>query len=239
VILFPAIDILGGKAVRLYQGDYGQATVYNEDPGNVAAEFASAGAEWIHVVDLDAAKAGKPVNLEVIRGLCLAASIPVQVGGGIRTMVDAEAILNAGASRVILGSVLAKSPQLAADMLANLGERAVAGIDARDGRVAVEGWVESSDLEATALVKLMSERGATRFIVTDIATDGSMTGPNMKFLSEVLAATSAKVIASGGTGTLDHLKMLKDQLPSLEGVIVGKAIYEGTVSVSDGISVLR
>lgn len=221
--------------MRLLRGDYGQQTVYSHDPVSVARSFEAEGADVIHVVDLDAAKTGELKNLEHVTAIARSVGIPVEVGGGIRNLEAAEKVLEAGAARVVCGTALVKDPELAARMLDSLGERVVAGIDARNGRMATEGWTEQSDRTAVDLAKWVESLGGRRIILTDIDRDGVLSGPNLELLAEVAAAVDIPVIQSGGVGTLDHVREIQAQALA-EGVIIGKAIYEGRFSVSEAVA---
>lgn len=235
MLILPAIDIRGGKCVRLVQGDYAQETVYDDDPVAVAQGFVEQGAEWIHIVDLDGAKAGKPVNLDIVERIVKQTSAKVELGGGIRSLESANQVLNRGIARVIFGSRLVSNRAESADLFLELGERAVAGIDARNGKVSVTGWTEDSELDALDLAKELEEAGAKRFIVTDIATDGMLSGPNLQMLAEFSGALTGHVIASGGVSSLEDLKSINAIQPPVEGAIVGKAIYERRLTVQQAI----
>lgn len=234
MLILPAIDIIGGRCVRLTQGDYARETVYADDPSSVARSFYEAGAKWIHVVDLDGAKAGSPVNLATIERIVSSVSCSVEVGGGVRDFASVNALLSIGVARVIVGTKIVKEPDWAAELFSQYGDRVVAGIDARDKMAAVAGWTEGSTISALELAQRVSSQGCQRIILTDIATDGAFTGPNLDLLREVAGGASIPVIASGGVSCLadvEALAAMKD--PSVEGVIIGKAIYEGRVSLAD------
>lgn len=235
MIVFPAIDLMGGQAVRLTQGAFDAAKVYNADPVAQAVAFAEAGAEWIHLVDLDGAKAGHPVHLEVLRGIAEATGLPVQFGGGLRTSADMEAALAAGANRVIVGTRLTQDLDFAASLFAQFGERLVAGLDARNGEVATHGWQEGSGQSILDLARSLVERGATRFIYTDIARDGVLGGPDLSGTVALHDATGVPVIASGGVAELSDLEHIA--ATNLEGVIVGKALYEGRFRLEEALVV--
>lgn len=240
MLILPAIDLIDGQCVRLRQGDYAETTLYHEDPLEVAKSFAEQGAEWLHLVDLDGAKAGKPhvKNLAVLKAIRDAGfGLKIEFGGGVRTELDLMTTLATGADRVVLGSMLTKSPEVARECF-KLGESVVAGIDARDGRVAVQGWTEDSELDALDLAKEFEAAGAQRFIVTDIATDGMLQGPNLEMLTRFATALPGKVIASGGVSNLEDLQAIK-RIGGVEGTIVGKAIYEGRFSVAQAIDSVR
>ena len=229
MLIIPAIDIRGGKCVRLFQGDYRKETVYGEDPAEQALRWEKEGAHIIHLVDLDGAKEGHPVNLEAVRNICASVDIPCEIGGGIRTEQDAELLFKAGVSRVILGTVACENPELAGRFVKTFGpEKVVVGIDARNGRVAVRGWLETSGIEAGALAVKMAECGVSRIIFTDIATDGAFTGPSLKPTGALCRLVpSCRIIASGGVSCAeDAAKLAALKLPNLEGVIVGKALYD-------------
>lgn len=228
--IYPAIDLLAGKCVRLVHGDYDSSKVYGEDPGAMAATFREQGAEWIHAVDLDGAKAGEPVNMAAIEAI-VACGLPVQVGGGIRNEASIERMLELGVRRVILGSVLVRDAEFARRAFERFGEQIVAGIDAKNGLVATQGWLETSSTTAGDLAKQMVDAGARLFVFTDIGRDGTLAGPNLEALSEFMEAAGVPVIASGGVGEESDIGLLRAMTPAPEGVIVGKAIYEGRVNL--------
>jgi phosphoribosylformimino-5-aminoimidazole carboxamide ribotide isomerase len=234
--LFPAIDLRGGRAVRLQQGDYAQETVYGDDPVAIARSFADAGASWIHVVDLDAARTGVPTNRPVVAAIAAAVAgrARVQSGGGVRTVADAEELARAGVARVVMGSAAVVDPSLV-DAAARVVPVAV-GLDHRRGDLALHGWTEQSGVGVTdALGRFPA---AAAFIITDIARDGMLTGPDLDGLRAAVAATATPVVASGGVGSLDDLRALRE-VAGLGGVIVGKAIYEGRFDVAAALAVLR
>jgi phosphoribosylformimino-5-aminoimidazole carboxamide ribotide isomerase len=239
VILYPAIDIRGGKAVRLLQGDYARETTYDADPVDAAKRWAEEGAEFLHVVDLDGAKVGEPRNLESVRRIAAAVGCPIQVGGGLRDTESVAAILDAGAERVVIGTAALRDPEFLAEALAQHGDRVVVSVDARDGKVALAGWLEASDVDVAAAVGELGERGVSRFLCTAIEVDGTMEGPALGELSRIAAATDARVIASGGVGEISHLEALtKLSAPNLEGAIVGRALYENRFTVRQAIEAL-
>jgi phosphoribosylformimino-5-aminoimidazole carboxamide ribotide isomerase len=240
VILYPAIDIRSGHAVRLTQGDYARETPYDADPVDAALRWAGEGAEFLHVVDLDGAKAGEPRNLDAIERISAAVSCPIQVGGGLRDPGSVQAVLAAGAERVVIGTAALRNREFLDEMLVQHGERVVVSVDTRGGRVALQGWTEASEEEAVETVAALGERGVARFLCTAIEVDGTMEGPATGLLSEIAAATGAKVIASGGVGDLSHLEALAREMPSnVEGAIVGRALYERRFTVAEGIKALR
>ncbi|CAA7613463.1 1-(5-phosphoribosyl)-5-((5-phosphoribosylamino)methylideneamino) imidazole-4-carboxamide isomerase [Candidatus Terasakiella magnetica] len=238
MILFPAIDLKDGACVRLKLGLMEDATVFNTDPGAQARDFAEAGAEWIHVVDLNGAFAGKPVNAAAVEAILKAVSVPVQLGGGIRDMATIEAWLERGIRRVILGTVALKDPQLVKDACKRFPGRVAVGIDAKGGKVAVEGWAETSDITVLDLALKFEDAGVAAIIYTDIDRDGVLAGPNVAATAALAAAIKTPVIASGGVSSLDDLRALK-AYPKLEGVISGRAIYDGRIDVKAAIALLK
>ncbi len=240
MILYPAIDIRGGQAVRLTQGDYERETAYDADPVDAAKRWAGEGAEILHVVDLDGAKAGEPQNLEAIGRIAAAVECPIQAGGGLRDAESVAAVLGAGAERVVIGTAALRDPELLAAALEAHGDRVVVSVDARDGKVSLAGWTETSDVDVAEAVADLGERGVSRFLCTAIEVDGTMEGPALGELDRIAAATQAKIIASGGVGTLAHLEALaRDAAPNVEGAIVGRALYERKFTVAQAIAALQ
>jgi phosphoribosylformimino-5-aminoimidazole carboxamide ribotide isomerase len=240
VILYPAIDIRGGRAVRLLQGDYERETAYDADPVDAAKRWAGEGAEFLHVVDLDGAKAGAPQNLEAVRRIAAAVDCPIQVGGGLRDAESLASVLEGGAERVVIGTAALRDPAFLAEALEVHGERVVVSVDARDGKVALAGWTEAGEEEVVEAVAELSSRGVARFLCTEIEVDGTMEGPALDELNRIAAATRAQVIASGGVGDLSHLEALtREAAPNIEGAIVGRALYERRFTVAQGIAALR
>jgi phosphoribosylformimino-5-aminoimidazole carboxamide ribotide isomerase len=233
MIIFPAIDLMGGQVVRLEQGKKDVRTTYGSDPVAVARDFQAQGAQALHVVDLDGAFSGVPQNLAVVAQIVAALDIPVELGGGLReeqTLADA---LSTGVARVILGTRACESLEFVARMVARFGgEKIAAGIDAKDGKVAVKGWTEQSEQLAVPLARELEKAGVGLLIYTDIATDGMFTGPNYPALQELLAAVRTPVIASGGVGTVDHIRKLRE-IPNLYGAIVGKALYDRKFTLAE------
>ncbi|NJL98533.1 MAG: 1-(5-phosphoribosyl)-5-[(5-phosphoribosylamino)methylideneamino]imidazole-4-carboxamide isomerase [Synechococcaceae cyanobacterium SM2_3_2] len=226
--VIPAIDLLGGQCVRLYQGDYAQAETVGADPLTQAQQWADQGATRLHVVDLDGAKSGDPVNHAVIGQIAQQLSIPVQVGGGIRSVAGAESLLSAGVSQVIVGTLAVEEPELLAQLCQQFPGQIIVGIDARDGWVATRGWIETSRIRATDLVEQVAQLGAVSIIYTDIQRDGTLQGPNLAQLRAVAQVSGIPVIASGGIGSLtDLLSLLTLEPLGVTGVIVGKALYAG------------
>jgi phosphoribosylformimino-5-aminoimidazole carboxamide ribotide isomerase len=240
VILYPAIDIRGGQAVRLLQGDYERETTYDADPVDAAKRWADEGAEYLHVVDLDGAKAGESRNLDAVRRIAAAVECPIQVGGGLRDADSVGAVLDAGAERVVIGTAALRDPEFLDAMLTAHGDRVVVSVDARDGRVALEGWTAAGKESVVEAVAALSEKGVARFLCTAIEVDGTMEGPAFDQLAEIASATSSQIIASGGVGSLSHLESLAQLgAPNIDGAIVGRALYEHRFTVADGIVALR
>lgn len=240
MILYPAIDIRGGQAVRLLQGDYEQETVYDADPVEAAKRWSGEGARYLHVVDLDGAKAGRPQNLAAIERVADAVPCPIQVGGGLRDSKSVREVLDAGAERVVIGTAAMRDPEFLDAMLEAYGDRVVVSVDARDGKVALEGWTAAGGERVVEAVAALGERGVARFLCTAIEVDGTMEGPAVGQLGEIAAATGAKVIASGGVGELAHLESLAREAPAnVEGAIVGRALYERRFTVSEANAALR
>jgi len=232
MIFFPAIDLKDGQCVRLLRGEMDAATVFNDDPGAQAAAFEAQGCRWLHVVDLNGAFAGKPVNADAVQAILSAVSVPVQLGGGIRDMETIAFWLDAGIRRTILGTVAVRDSDLVRQACREFPGRIALGIDAKDGRVAVEGWAEVSELAALELAKRFEDAGAAAIIYTDISRDGAMQGANVAATVELARAVSIPVIASGGVATMDDLAALaKDGAGLLEGVISGRAVYDGAIDV--------
>ena len=239
MILFPAIDIRGGRAVRLIQGDYDRETSYDDDPVVAARRWVDNGARWLHIVDLDGAKAGEPVNLEHVRRIVAAVNVPVQLGGGLRDSKKVEEAISSGAERVVLGTAAVRDPEMAGAIAAAHGNRVVASVDARSGKVAAEGWTEDSDLGTTEVIAELTRRGLRRFVYTPVEVDGLMEGPDLDSLREVAAATEGEVIYSGGVGSLEDLRAVAGLgLDNVEGVIVGRALYEQRFSVAEARAAL-
>ena len=239
--LYPAIDLKDGACVRLRRGEMEDATHYSDDPGAQARMFAEAGCRHIHVVDLNGAFAGRSTNIPAIESIVKATSLPVQLGGGIRDMAAIERWLEAGVSRVILGSVAVKDPELVRQAARAFPGRIVAGIDARQGRVATEGWAEVSELEANDLALRMEDAGVAAVIFTEITRDGMLAGLDLEQTADMARRLSIPVIASGGVGTLEHLKALRDvarDVPGISGAIVGRALYDGRIALKDALDVL-
>ncbi|MED4534029.1 1-(5-phosphoribosyl)-5-[(5-phosphoribosylamino)methylideneamino]imidazole-4-carboxamide isomerase [Metabacillus fastidiosus] len=239
-IIYPAIDMRGGKCVRLLQGDYNKETVYGDSPFDMAKQFSDAGASWIHMVDLDGAKEAKLVNHQYVLDVAKKLPSKVQIGGGIRTEEAVDFYLENGVDRVILGSAAISNPDFVKKMLSKYGEKIAIGIDAKDGYVSTEGWLNTSNVKATDLGKELAAAGAEVFIFTDIATDGMLSGPNVKAVVEMAEATGKEVIASGGVSSLQDLKTLAEyREKGVQGAIVGKAIYTNQFTVQEALKEVK
>lgn len=241
MIIFPAIDIRGGKCVRLIKGDFNQETVFSDRPEIMAKKWQDEGGKYLHLVDLDGALAGKSQNLATVEMILKTVDIPVELGGGIRTMENIETVLDMGVSRVILGSVAVKNPQLVKDACKKYGsERIVVGIDAKDGIVAVDGWGVSGNVEAKELAKKMALGGVKHIIYTDISRDGTLSGVNAQATAEIALYSGVKVVASGGVSSIEDIKLLKQyEADGIEGVIVGKSIYTGSLSLPEALKIAK
>ena len=233
--IYPAIDIKDGNCVRLLRGSFDNVTVYGDNPAQMAKKWESLGGEYIHVVDLDGALKGHGVNAQAIKKICQSVSVPVQTGGGIRTMDDIKAKLDCGISRVIIGTKAVSDADFVKKAIETYGDKIVIGIDAKNGMVATEGWEKTSDFTAVEFGKKMAELGAKTIIYTDIATDGTLMGPNVAAMKEMAAATGIDVIASGGIGNIHHIKSLIGT--GVEGVITGRALYTGDLDLTEAIRV--
>ena len=235
MIIYPAIDIKDGKCVRLFQGDFSKTTVYSADPVEVALKWQSQGAEYIHIVDLDGALTGSPQNLPVIKNIIGKLKIPIQVGGGIRTLETGNIILNAGAARIIMGTSAVKTPDILEQAVNQFGNKLAVGVDAKNKKVAVEGWGETSELLALDFINTMENTGVKTIIYTDISKDGTLKGPDIKGIKEIILNTSINIIASGGVGTLQDLIKLKDL--GVSGAIVGKALYADSFTLEEALEI--
>jgi phosphoribosylformimino-5-aminoimidazole carboxamide ribotide isomerase len=234
--VIPAIDLLDGKCVRLVQGDYGRSQVFDENPAAVAQQWVEQGATWLHLVDLDGAKVGHPVNQGAIATIVRSTDVPVQVGGGLRDRQSVADLLTLGVRRVILGTVAVEQPELVAQLCQEFPGQIVVGIDARNGKVATRGWLETSEVEAIALAQQMANYGAAAIIYTDIYRDGTLQGPNYSALRELAEAIAIPVIASGGVSSVtDLLSLLALEPLGVTGVIVGRALYTGDVSLREAV----
>jgi phosphoribosylformimino-5-aminoimidazole carboxamide ribotide isomerase len=237
MLIYPAIDLLNGRCVRLRQGDYSQETVFSDDPAAVVRKWVELGADRIHVVDLDGAKAGKPVNGPVIRKIVEAAGVPVQLGGGLRTDADLDAAFDWGVRWAVLGTRALQSPEWVRTAAQRFPHKIVLGVDAKNGFVATEGWLQVSKVKAVELAQQVSDSPLAAVVYTDIAKDGMMSGPNFDALVEMQAAIPLPVIASGGVCTLDHVRRLMAE--GIPGCIIGRALYEGSLDLAAALDLTR
>lgn len=237
MLIFPAIDIRDGKCVRLFKGDFAQETVFSDKPEEMAAKWEAQGGKFLHLVDLDGALAGESKNLPVVKKILETVNIPVELGGGIRTMENIDEVLALGVQRVILGSVAVKNPELVKTACAKYGDRVVVGIDAKDGIVAVDGWGVSGNVEVTALAKEMAAAGVKTIIYTDIARDGTLSGVNVEATAKLARESGIKIVASGGVSNIEDIKaLLPYEKDGIEGVIVGKSIYTGSLDLKEAVA---
>ncbi len=235
--LIPAIDLIDGKCVRLYQGDYSKETVYADDPVQVALRWESLGASRIHIVDLDGARSGQPDNIKVVERIVNAVQVPVQMGGGVRTLDSARRIIEAGVHRVMLGTVAVRDPDIVRAACAELGSEAVVvAVDSKDGRVAVSGWTSASDIQATDLVASMMEAGVQAFLCTDISRDGTLTGPNYSLMSELVQVAGSGIIAAGGIASTNHLQRLAKT--GVRAAVIGKALYTADINLPEALAAI-
>jgi phosphoribosylformimino-5-aminoimidazole carboxamide ribotide isomerase len=238
VILLPAVDIRDGKAVRLRQGHFDDETVYADDPLEAARSFVEAGARFLHVVDLDGAREGEPVNLHHVERITADLNVPVELGGGLRSIASIRRALKAGAARVVLGTAAFTDPELLDEALSAFTSRILVGVDVRDGRVSVSGWTRSTQTSGEDAIRLMQQRGVTRFVYTNVDRDGMLEGPDLDEVRRVGESVRGRFLYSGGIGSLDDLRALRDlRLVNLAGVISGKALYEGRFGVAEGQAV--
>lgn len=239
MILYPAIDLKDGKAVRLYKGEMEQATVFNDDPEAQAMEFVTAGCEWLHLVDLNGAFAGEPVNAAPVEAILAQTRVPAQLGGGIRDMATIERWLSKGLARVILGTVAVENPALVREAARAFPGQVAVGIDARNGRVATKGWAHETDVMVTDLARSFEDAGVAAIIYTDINRDGAMQGPNIEATAALAHAVSIPVIASGGVSSLADLIALRDCGAALNGAISGRALYDGALDLRQALAALK
>ncbi len=238
MLIFPAIDIRGGKCVRLLKGDFARETVFSDDPAAMARKWQQQGAQFLHLVDLDGALAGKSQNLATVRAILSVVTIPVELGGGIRTMANIDEVLALGVRRIILGSVAVHDPDLVKAACAKYGNRVVVGIDAKDGIVAVDGWGVSGNVQVGTLAKAMAEAGVRTIIYTDIARDGTLEGVNVEATARLARESGVQIVASGGVKSVEDIRALKAyEKDGIEGVIVGKSIYMGTLDLQEAIEI--
>lgn len=237
MIIYPAIDIMDGKCVRLQQGKFDQLKIYSNDPSEIAKKWEAEGARFLHVVDLNGAAAGRPVNLEAIEKLVRSVHIPVQIGGGIRNILSIEQMFDLGVKRVVLGTTVITSPELVAEACLNFGaQNIVAAVDVYQGKVSVSGWREKTSYKAIEIAQELSLLGLKKLIYTDIASDGMLGGVNLKAVQNLIKSVDISVIVSGGVSTIDDIRKLKRfEEMGVEGIIVGKALYEGTITLKEAI----
>jgi len=232
--IIPAVDIRGGRCVRLYQGNYEQETVFNDDPVAAALVWRSQGARWLHIVDLDGAVGGQPRNMDVVRQMTTKTDLLVELGGGIRQEKVAEDLLHQGVSRIVLGTAAIEDRELVTRLCQRFGEAVAVGLDARDGKIAIRGWKKSTIVEVLQLSREMVTAGAGRFIYTDIERDGTLTGPNFDMIERLIAETNVPIIVAGGISGLDHLQRISKL--GAEGAIIGKALYTGDINLREAIN---
>ena len=238
--IIPAIDLLGGKCVRLRQGNYKEVTEFNEDPIEQALLWEAQGAKRLHLVDLDGAKTGHPFNDLVIKEIRKKINIPIQIGGGIRTSRRAEDLINLGINKVILGTLAIENPETVEKLSEKNPNKVVVGIDAKEGKIATRGWINQSKTNASDLIKRFSQTKVAAFICTDISTDGTLQGPNLSFLSEMASISNTPVIASGGIGNIgDILSILPLEEKGISGIILGRALYDGTLDLAEAIRITQ
>lgn len=235
--IFPAIDLLGGKAVRLYKGDYNQVTVYSDNPPNLCTSFENAGAKYLHIVDLDGAKTGETPNIDVVRAIVSSTSLFTEIGGGIRSMETVKRYIDAGVDRVILGTAAVTDPDFLASALKNYGSKIAVGVDIKDGMVAIKGWTEKSELSPEEFCKTLAKMGVKTIICTDISKDGAMMGTNLDLYKRLSSSLDIDIVASGGVSTIDDVKRLR--LMDLYGCIIGKAYYTGAINLTEAIEVAK
>ncbi|MFV2052154.1 1-(5-phosphoribosyl)-5-[(5-phosphoribosylamino)methylideneamino]imidazole-4-carboxamide isomerase [Aliiroseovarius sp. YM-037] len=239
MILYPAIDLKDGNCVRLYKGEMDQATVFNDNPAAQARAFQDAGCEWLHLVDLNGAFAGEPVNGAAVEAILAQTNVPAQLGGGIRDMKTIETWLNRGLARVILGTVAVEEPDLVRTAAKAFPGQVAVGLDARNGLVATRGWAEETDIHVTDLARSFEDAGVAAIIYTDIDRDGAMQGPNVAATAALANAVSIPVIASGGVSSLDDLRALKSCGAPLDGAISGRALYDGAIDLGEALALLK
>ena len=235
--VIPAIDLIDGRCVRLYQGDYSRETVYSDDPVEVALRWERLGARRIHVVDLDGARAGSPQNLDVIRRIADKVRLPVQMGGGVRTIESVREVLDSGVDRVMLGTVAVRDPDIVTSACERFGsDSVIVAIDSRDGNVAVSGWTDGSETSATDLIRLMMDAGVRTFLCTDISRDGTLTGPDYDLMRSLVAIAGNGVIAAGGIASISHLTKLASI--GVGGAVIGRALYTGDIDLAEAVSAI-
>jgi phosphoribosylformimino-5-aminoimidazole carboxamide ribotide isomerase len=237
VNLYPAIDIRGGRCVRLIEGDFARETAYDADPTDAARRWVDAGTEWLHVVDLDGAVEGTPVNRDAVKRIRAAVAVPMQLGGGLRTLTDLEDLFAAGIDRAILGTVALRDPELVISAVARWGDRIAVALDARDGKLATDGWLGQTEARAVEVAQKLATAKVRHFIFTDISRDGTLAGPNLESLGELVQAVEAGVIASGGISSLKDIEAAAQSGAS--GAIIGRALYDGRIGLAEAITATR
>lgn len=237
MIVYPAIDIRGGRCVRLVEGDFSRETAYDADPVVAAERWVAAGAEWLHVVDLDGALEGTPINGSVVARIRAAVEVSIQLGGGMRLLTDVATALGAGVDRVALGTVALRDPELVISAVERWGDRVAVALDARDGRLATDGWLGQTDSRAVEVAERLARAGVKHFIFTDISRDGTLSGPNLDSLRELVETVDADMIASGGIAALDDIRAVAEA--GATGVIVGRALYDGRIDLAEAIAWAR
>jgi phosphoribosylformimino-5-aminoimidazole carboxamide ribotide isomerase len=237
VILYPAIDIRGGRCVRLIEGDFARETAYDADPSAAARRWVEAGAEWLHVVDLDGAVEGTPINRMAVERIRATVDVPMQLGGGLRTLADLETVFVAGIDRAILGTVALRDPELVISAVARWGDRIAVALDARNGRLATDGWLGQTETRAIQVAQKLAKAKVRHFIFTDINRDGTLSGPNLESLGEVVQAVDADVIASGGMSSIDDIKAVAKV--GATGAIIGRALYDGRIDLGEAIAAVH
>jgi phosphoribosylformimino-5-aminoimidazole carboxamide ribotide isomerase len=237
VNLYPAIDIRGGRCVRLIEGDFARETAYDADPTDAARRWVDAGTEWLHVVDLDGAVEGTPVNRDAVKRIRAAVAVPMQLGGGLRTLTDLEDLFAAGIDRAILGTVALRDPELVISAVARWGDRIAVALDARDGKLATDGWLGQTEARAVEVAQKLATAKVRHFIFTDISRDGTLAGPNLESLGELVQAVEAGVIASGGISSLKDIEAAAQTGAS--GAIIGRALYDGRIDLAEAITATR
>lgn len=235
MIVYPAIDIRGGQAVRLVEGDYNRETVFHADPAEAARRWTDDGAEWIHIVDLDGARDGLRGNSEAISRIRAAVPLKLQLGGGLRSIEDVQAVADLGIDRMIIGSAAVENPELVVEAVEHFGDRIAVGLDARDGKLAARGWLSQTDADAIEVARRFAEAGVANFIFTDIRRDGKLIGPNLDALRQMIDSVPANIIASGGIGTNQDIRAVRQT--GAAGVIIGVALYKGTVRLADALKI--
>jgi phosphoribosylformimino-5-aminoimidazole carboxamide ribotide isomerase len=237
MILYPAIDIRGGRCVRLIEGDFDRETAYDSDPSSAARRWVEAGAEWLHVVDLDGAVDGRPINREAIVQIRASVQVSIQLGGGLRRLTDLEEAFAVGVDRVILGTVVLRDPELVSSAVARWGDRIAVALDARDGRLATDGWLGQTDTGAVEVAQRLAEKRVRHFVYTDIRRDGTLSGPNLDALDELIEKVDADIIASGGIASLDDIKAVA--AAGATGAIVGRALYDGRIDLGEALALFQ